>query len=70
MGKTKGCIPDVNQRTVAGKVFLSVFVGFLSCCSLSILKKGTEKSLNLNTSSVEGLPLTAATGWTVRRKPH
>lgn len=56
VGKTKGCIPDVNLRTVAGKVFLSAFVGFRSYCSLSILKKGTEKSLRWNTSSVEGLP--------------
>lgn len=70
MDKTKKCISDVNQRTVAGKVFLSAFVGFLSCSLLSILKKGTEKSLNLNASSVEELPLTAATRGTIRREPY
>lgn len=44
MGKTKKCIPDVNQRTVAGKVFLSAFAGFLSCCSLVFLKRELKKA--------------------------
>lgn len=49
-----------------GKVYSSAFVGFLSCCSPKKKKRGEP---DLSTSSLEVLPLTAAKGWTVRRKP-